>query len=113
MRASHVAALSALLAHDRDAGQLHSRHLLLLSVFASAEVPLTVEEAAVQADLSYQQAARVVRRLTEGEYVTRQYDGKRFPVIATRKGRDLDNRVRGYVAAATKATSTQTEDTKR
>lgn len=105
MKPAHVAALSVLIAHDRDAGQLHPRHLQLLGVFAAADIPLTVDQAAEQIDLSYQQAARIVRRLSDGGFITRQYEGKRFPIIVTKEGRDLDNRVRGMIAAATKATS--------
>jgi DNA-binding MarR family transcriptional regulator len=103
MRAAHFNALQSLLAHDAEAGALHTRHLLLLAAICR-ERTLSLVAAAATIELSYEQTSRLVRRLIEAGLLIRQPnpdDARTFHLAPTRQGRALDLRVQAYVAAVT------------
>jgi DNA-binding MarR family transcriptional regulator len=107
MRAVHFNALQSLLAHDAEAGALHTRHLILLAAICANGRPMSLIAAADIIELSYEQTSRLVRRLIEAGLLTRQFnpdDARTFTVAPTRQGRALDDRVRSYVAAVSAAT---------
>lgn len=106
-RTEHLAALTSLLAADAEAGRLHTQHLRLLGDVIEAGGVTTLTDCARRVGLSYTQVSRLAKLLIERGLMERTWnrdDARRHLVTPTAKGRALDDRVRGYVAAAKPAT---------
>jgi DNA-binding MarR family transcriptional regulator len=114
---AHIAALVAMIAQDAGQKALTPQHLLLLAYIVAADTPVTVTDTADRMGLSYAQTSRLVHRLIDDGYVERKqdrHDARLNWFTATTKGRNLDQSVRGCVAAASPATRVRpsTEDTR-
>jgi DNA-binding MarR family transcriptional regulator len=99
--APHLAALSALIAQDAEAGQVNTRQLQLLALLSSETEPMTIVAAATRLGVSQSRMSRVASALVDKGLVTStedRYCRRAVLLRPTRIGRDLDSRVRGYVA---------------
>lgn len=110
-RHAHIAALVAVIAQDAGRQKaLIPQHLLLLAHVVAADQAVTMTDIADQMGLSYTQTSRLARRLLDEGYIARRqdrHDARLNWFTPTRKGRELDESVRGAVATAKPATSTR------
>jgi DNA-binding MarR family transcriptional regulator len=98
----HLLALSSLLAHDPDAGQLHTQHLRMLAMLCNDPQAMTLNDCINRLDLSPSQGSRLAKRLVARRLLRKRRDepnGRHVLLIPTAAGRALDERVRGHVEA--------------
>ena len=103
---AHLAAFSSLLARDKDAGRLNTRHVQLVCLLCAQDGPVTVGHVATMAALPSWSVSRLADKLIDHGLITRTrdtHDDRRVFLAPTAEGRALDARVREHFATATAA----------
>lgn len=96
---SHLAAFSALLAHDAQAGRLNMRDLQVLALVVSNREPIGVGEMATMLSISPPAASRIANKLVDRGLLRRfgiPTDRRIALLEPTPEGHALNDQVRSY-----------------